>query len=160
MMAKKTAKAKSSTAPKSLGLFDHLKAVKAIQDPDYFSKLTDADKRTWSNWMILRALSYTEDYLEFINEVQMDCYNLKPELLYRLLIDVIPKQNTYDAFIKGKRDKYPEQLVKTIAKFYEISEIDAIDYIEIYNLTLQGQEELIQLCEKYGYERKEIKKWK
>ena len=163
MPAKKTTKkraSKKSDAPKSLGLFDHLNAVKVDQDPDYFKKISDTDKKTWSNWMIIRALSYNDSYLEFVNELQMYCGSLEPEKMYRLLIDVIPQQKTYDKFINGKRDKFSEMLVKTVAKFYEISELDAIDYIEIYNLTSQGKEELMDLCEKFGHSRKEIKKWK
>ncbi len=35
-------------------LFDHIKAVTQFQDPNYWDKLEDGDKKTWSNYMVHR----------------------------------------------------------------------------------------------------------
>ena len=40
-----------------------------------------------------------------------------------------------------------------------MNELDAIDYIEIYNLTSQGKEELMDLCESLTFS-KGNQKWK
>ena len=35
-------------------LFDHIKAVTQFQDPKYWDKLEETDKKTWSNYMVQR----------------------------------------------------------------------------------------------------------
>ena len=158
-MTVKKAKKKTTTR-KSLGLFDHINAVKEKQDPSYFSKISDDDKKTWSNWMILRALSYNKEYTECANELQVYCHSLPAEVMYKLLIDLIPKARSFDKFINGKKDKYPAKKVELMAKYFEISQSEAIDYMEVFNLTDDGKAEMITIFEKYGNTQKEIKKWK
>lgn len=164
---KKTAKKKAkSNKPKCKGLFDHFNAVTSVQDPNYFDKLTDDDKKTWSSYMIMRMLSYEEAYLEAINELQKYSgkhryEGLSPEMLYKLLIGFLPKQRIFNKFLKGKNeDKYPKVLVDLITNHFEISRLEAISYIDIYNLSADGKDDMMEICKMYGHTEKEIKKWK
>ena len=164
MAAKKTAKKKTAkkkaVGPKRLGLFDHLSAVKEKQDPKYFSKITDDDKKTWNNWMILLALSNNPDYLPVANWAQR-MIGLPDEHMYSVLIELIPKQRTFDKFIKGKNDgKYDEDVIVLIAKHFETSQGEAIGYLDIFTSRDDGKEYLIGILDKYGYTEKEIKKLK
>ena len=56
-----------------LGLFDHISAITEHQKPDYFDKLTDDDKKTWSNFLILRYLSMQPTWVDVVSEVQHMC---------------------------------------------------------------------------------------
>jgi len=47
--------------PKSL--FDHVKAITNEQNPKYFDTLEEADKKTWSNYMLLRFLSMKYEWI-------------------------------------------------------------------------------------------------
>ena len=38
------------------GLFDHIKQITNVQDPKYWDKLEPEDKKTFSNYMVLRFL--------------------------------------------------------------------------------------------------------
>ena len=55
-----------SETQKAKTLFDHLNNITAIQNPDYYDKLSDEDRKTWSNFMIHRFLSMNYDYVELI----------------------------------------------------------------------------------------------
>ena len=45
-------------------LFDHITHITQIQDPKYWDKLEEGDKKTWSNYMIHRFLSMNPDWIE------------------------------------------------------------------------------------------------
>jgi hypothetical protein len=156
---KKTAK-KASKGPKKFGVFDHVNAIKTIQDPNHFDKLSDEEAKTWSTWMIHRALSMNEDYLPVINEIQV-FWELKPEHMYKVLIEIIPKRKTFDKFINGKKEnKFEEWLVDLVKKDLVVSTKEANDYLNIFMLTDQGKEALRSLCLRYSVDEKEIKKLK
>jgi hypothetical protein len=157
--AKKTAK-KKANKPKAKSIFDHVKHVKTVQDPKYLEKLSDGDRKSWSNWMALKILSMNEDYLSITNLLQQ-FVNMKSELMYSILINVIPKQNTFDKFISASRDnKYEPWLVDLIRTDMMISFNEAIDYLDIFMLTEEGKCEILSICQKYSIDEKEIKKLK
>jgi len=156
---KKTAKKKTTTKKKASGksLWDHLTAIKTIQDPKYFDKLTESDLKTWNNYMILRTLSYNDDYLILANELNR-LYNLTPKQLYTVLIDFLPKQKTYEKFIRGKNEgKYSGEILELVARYFEISEIHAVDYLDMFYSCDEGKRELIKITETYGWDAKQQK---
>ena len=73
--------------PKSL--FDHVKAITNEQNPKYFDTLEEADKKTWSNYMILRFLSMKPEWIETIAEIQPYIQNAPPKAMYLALIELI-----------------------------------------------------------------------
>jgi hypothetical protein len=160
MAPRKQAKKKTAKKNKGVGLFDHIDAVKTKQDPHYFDKLDEPDKKTWSNWMILRALSYNDDYLPIVNEIQRYMH-LPPHLMYRLLIDIFPKQKTFDKFLRGAGEgKYEEWLIDLVKTDLQVSKREARHYLDIFMLTDEGKSAILELCESHGVEPKEIKKLK
>jgi hypothetical protein len=40
-----------------VGLFDHVKHVRSIQNPNYYKNLSELDRKTFNPFMILKALS-------------------------------------------------------------------------------------------------------
>ena len=42
---------------KTKTLFDHIKQITNVQNQLYWDNITDADKKTWSNYMVHRFLS-------------------------------------------------------------------------------------------------------
>ena len=150
---KKVATVKSNVK----SLFDHLNEIYLSQRRNYFSTLTDADKRTYSVYMINRFLSMNVHQLPLVSEIQR--YTLSPESHYLLCIGVIPRGKQYNKYVKSKTEtKYEEWLVELVAKHYEVSKVEAITYIELYYQKNPG--ELREICESYGVESKLIKKVK
>jgi len=142
-------------------LFDHLNAITSEQDPNYFSKLSEEDLKSWSNFMINRFLSMKPEWVEMIATLLPLTQTLEPEQMYKLYINVIPKGKYYLKYVKGKSDeKYEEFFVDLIKKEYICSEKQAFEYIEVLYTNREGREHMKYICEKYGVDKKQITKLK
>lgn len=142
-------------------LFDHLHQITQVQDPKYFDKITDADKKTWSNYMINRFLSMNEDWIEIVAELDPHTTGrqLKAELTYKMYIDIFPKSRAFLKYIKGNTSiKYTPELVQLVMKHYEVSKKEAIDYLHIFYSTDDRLQKLKDIIAMYGIEQKEINK--
>ena len=142
-------------------LFDHIKAITQSQDPKYWDKLEDGDKKTWSNYMVHRFLSMNSDWIEVLSEIQPYTQTLEPKQLYLALIGLIPKGRYYLKYTKGKREtKYESFLLELIIQDFQCSSLEAFDYCEILYSTKEGRENIKYMCEKYGIDKKQITKLK
>jgi hypothetical protein len=142
-------------------LFDHIKAITSEQDPKYWDKLEESDKKTWSNYMIHRFLSMNSDWIEILSEIQPYTQTLEPKQLYLVMIGLLPKGRHYLKYTKGKNDtKYESWLIDLIKKDFLCSKKEAEDYVEILYSTREGRENIKYICEKYGIEKKQITKLK
>jgi len=146
---------------KTKTLFDHIKAVTQFQDPKYWDKLEESDKKTWSNYMIHRFLSMNPDWIEVLSEIQPYTQVLEPKQLYLSLIGIIPKGRYFLKYTKGKKEnKYESFLVDILKQDFQCSTKEAEDYCEILYSTREGRENIKYICEKYGIEKKQITKLK
>ena len=142
-------------------LFDHLNAITSEQDPNYFNKLSEEDLKSWSNFMVNRFLSMKPEWVELVATLLPLSQTLSPKEMYKLYINVIPKGKYFLKYVKGKsEDKYERFLIDLIKKEFLVSEIQAIEYIEILYSIREGRENIKYICEKYGIEKKEITKLK
>lgn len=146
---------------KTKSLFDHINAITQIQDPKYFDKITDADKKTFSNYMVNRFLSMNEDWIEIVAELDPHTTGrqLKSELTYKMYIDILPKSRTFLKYIKGNTSiKYTPELVQLVMKHYEVSRKEAVEYLNIFYSSDERLEKLKNIITMYGMEQKEINK--
>lgn len=142
-------------------LFDHIKAITNEQDPKYWDKLEEADKKTWSNYMVFRFLSMKYEWVETIATIQPYLQEVPPKALYLALIDILPKGRHFMKYMKPKgADKYEGWLVQLVANHYEVSKLEAEDYLKILYVTKSGKEKIKELAEDYGTDTKVIKKLK
>ena len=144
---------KSSIKRKSL--FDHIKQITNVQNPNYWEEISDEDKKTWSNYMTHRFLSMKMEWVELVNELQK--YNLKPKELYKLYTNILPKGNQWLKYTKGRNQMaQPDWLINVIANHEQVSKKEAYDMIEMLYLTEGGMLELGEICQKWGVEPKKI----
>jgi len=142
-------------------LFDHIAAITNEQDPKYFDKLTEEDKKSWSNFMINRFLSMKPEWVELIASLLPLTQTLEPREMYKLYINVIPKGKHYLKYTKGKSDeKYEEFIIELIKKEFDCSEKQATDYLEILYSTREGRENIKFIAEKYAMDKKSITRLK
>lgn len=142
----------NSLAPKAKSLFDHINHVREVQDPKYFDTLTDADKKSWSNYMVCRFLSMQPSLCEYINDIQVYQQVLAPREFYQLCIYITPKGRAFYPFIKNKSDnKYSEELMKILREYYQESERNVLKYLSIIS-----RDELRNIISLYGYTEKEV----
>ena len=142
---------------KKKSLFDHIKEITSVQKSDYWEKISEEDKKTWSNYMVHRFLSMKMEWVELVNELQK--YNLKPKDLYKLYTNVLPKGKQWLRYTKGRNQmEHPQWLINLVAVHMKSSKKEAYDAIEMYMLTEGGMLELGEICRKYGVEPKKIEK--
>ena len=142
-------------------LFDHIKAITNEQDPHYWDKLEDADKKSWSNFMVIRYMTMHPDWVTLISELQPSIQELPPKLLYKVLISVLPKGRHFLKYMKGsKSDQYEKWIVELVARYYEVSITEAEDYMEILLKSKEGNQKVKEIAEAYGTDTKLITKLK
>jgi hypothetical protein len=142
-------------------LFDHITNITSVQNPKYWDSLEDADKKTWSNYMVHRFLSMNPDWIEVLSEIQPYTQVLEPKQLYLALIGILPKGRRYLKYTKGKKaNKYESWLIDLLIQDFNCSSIEAEDYGEILYATKEGRENIKFICEKYGIDKKQITKLK
>jgi hypothetical protein len=142
-------------------LFDHINAICKDQNKKYWDTLDESDKKTWSNYMVFRFLSMNPDFVPVVAQIQPILQEVPPKALYLALIDIIPKGRYFLKYIKPKSaDKYEEWLIELVSKYYEVSKLEAEDYLKILYETRNGREKVKELCETYGIETKQITKLK
>ena len=149
----------NSLGPKKKILFDHIGHIREKQTENYFDTLTDADKRTFVNYMINRFLSMDYDLVEVMDQLQKHSVGLKPRDYYRVLREVVPRGRSFHKYIKSaKASQNNSALVELLAFHFEVSKLEADEYASLFKMTDSGQEELAGLCAKYGKEPKEVEK--
>ena len=142
-------------------LFDHIKQITDIQNPKYWDTLSEEDKKTWSNYMVIRFLSMKYEWVELIGEIQPYCQEIPPKALYLTLIDLIPKSRTFLKYIRPEKGvDYEKWMVELVSKYYEVPESEAEQYVDIMYAIKGGHQTLQNIAESYGTDPKIIKKLK
>lgn len=157
-MAKKTTEGE---VKKGVTLFDHIKQITDIQNPKYWDSLSDADKKTWSNFMIFRFLSMKYEWVEMIADLQPYLQEIPPKSLYLTLIDLIPKSKTFLKYMSpAKNENYENWIVDLVSMKYEVSKLEAEEYVKILYSIKEGHQKLKEIAQSYGVDEKMIKKLK
>jgi hypothetical protein len=151
-MPRKKATETIAAITKPKGLFDHINHVREKQDIDYFDKLTDADKKSWSNFMVCRFLSMQPELIDTLNHVQKYSGVLSPKEFYKVLIAFVPKRKAFYPYIKSKSEKYNPALLTLLSNHFQDSERNVLEYISILT-----KADIVGIVGKYGYNEKQIK---
>jgi hypothetical protein len=142
-------------------LFDHLNAITYDKNPKYWDSLEDVDKKTWSNYMIIRFLSMNPDWIETIADVQPYIQNAPPKAMYLCLSGLLQKKKVFLKYMKPvSADKYENWIIELVAKYYEVSQLEAEGYLEILYQTTTGKLHIKEIAEAYGTDPKQITKLK
>jgi hypothetical protein len=142
-------------------LFDHIKQITDVQNPKYWDKLEEGDKKTWSNYMVFRFLSMKYEWVELIAELQPYLHEIPPKTLYLTLIDLIPKSRTFLKYMSAnKSENYEDWIVDLVAMKYEVSKLEAEEYVKILYAIKEGHQKLKEIAQDYGTDEKMIKKLK
>jgi hypothetical protein len=137
---------------KSATIFDLINGVTSKKRE--WTKWSETDQSKFSVYMVNRYLSMRQDLIDVINELQKYTIGvLRPKETYRLYHDLLPTNNNFAKYVKGKKeDKFSDKLIEQIAEHYKVSKTEAIDYADLLN-----QDQCTHLLSLYGYTEKEIK---
>jgi len=140
--------------PKNKSLFDHLNEVRVGKNPKYFDTLSDADKKTWSNYMVCRFLSMQMDFVDSINDLQYYQDKLTPEQFYRVCIDIVPKAKVFVPYIKNSRERYNKILLTLLCLHFKDSERNVVEYI-----SLMTNDDIRSIVKNYGYSTEQVEEF-
>ena len=142
-------------------LFDHINAITQDKNPKYWDTLDESDKKTWSNYMILRFLSMKSEWVELIADIQPYIQEAPPKAMYLALIGLIPKTRAFLKYMKpASADKYESWIIELVGRKYEVSLTEAEEYVHILYQTTAGKQHIKEIAEAYGTDPKQITKLK
>jgi hypothetical protein len=147
---------KSESSPKRKSLFDHVKAIRQVKDPDYYNELSEDDRKSFNHFMILRALSMDAAIVEEIAQLYQLFDKIPSPQFYQLLVALVPKDMRFYPWIKSRKMKHNKQLLALVAKRFKVAQYEANDYINLLLRSETGQTELVSICKAFGLEDKEI----
>lgn len=153
---KKRGRKKAEPSVKGIGLFDHIKHIRSIQDPDYFKNLTDLDKKSFNHFMILKALSMNPAVLDEVSTMFKYFDKIPSPQFYQLLIGLIPPDKKFYPWVKAKKLPYSNELLELVARYFEISKKEAGEYATMLCSSEKGRKTLEQLCRDFGLTDKEV----
>lgn len=156
MPKKKSANTIQNDGPKKKSLFDHVKHIRQIQDPNYYLSLTSEEKKTFNHFMIIRALSMDESIVEDMAQLYQYFDKIPSPQFYQLLIALIPKSNRFYPWVKSKKMKHKKDLLTYVSKRFQVSSYQANDYVNILLRNEEGQAELINICKAFGLDDKQV----
>jgi hypothetical protein len=145
-----------SDGPKKRSVFDHVKAIRQVQDPDYYINLSEEDRKSFDHFMILRALSMDAYIVEDIAQLFQIVDKVPSPQFYKLLIALVPRSTQYYPWIKSKVMKHDKMLLEYVAKRFKVSNYQANEYINILLRNEEGQGELESICKSFGLSDKEV----
>lgn len=160
-MNSKVSKRKSSATPegpKRRSLFDHVKHIRQVQDPNYYVNMSEDDRKSFNHFMIVRALSMDEEILETMAQLYQIFDKIPSAQFYQLLIALVPKSMRFYPWVKSKKMKHNKDLLSLVAKRFQVAKYQANEYVNILLRSEDGQAELVNICKAFGLEDKEVEK--
>ena len=122
-----------------------------------WASLPDYDKKNFSPYMTNLWLSMCPDLIDIVNDFQPvtmgEKHRVKPEHVYKLYLDMLPKMRFSLKFVKKtKKDKYNKDLLKLIANHFYINTVIAEEYVDII-----PKDRLAEIIRLYGKTDREVK---
>jgi hypothetical protein len=137
----------SSNNNKPVTLFDHVNALNYGKSRDYFSKLSEKDKKTWSSFMVTKFLSMDKDNVLWCDIAGTFQQQLDNERYYKLLTILLPRapkklqwlgekksdksqdKSLYDKHIVAIQRAYGGITVREAKEYYSLLTKEQKDYI-------------------------------
>lgn len=145
-----------SDGPKRRTLFDHVKHIRQVQDPNYYNNLSEDDRKTWNHFMIIRALSMDEALVEAMASLYPIFDKIPPAQFYTLLIAIVPRSFKFSPWVKTKVKKHSKELLEIVGKRFQVPKYQANTYVNILLRNDDGKDEIVRICKAMGLEDKEI----
>lgn len=133
--------------------FDFLKLVH--NKKTNWNELTEDQQKAWNTFIINRALSFTSDYLDIVNNIQpYTGGQLTPAEIFKYYQSMLPSNFRFQKWIKGNKPKtYNNELIALLSGYFECSCKQAEDYLGILS-----KKELKLLLNHIGLQEPDIKK--
>ena len=142
-------------------LFDHIIQITEKKvSKGYWKSLSESEEKSFSTYLVNRYLSMNMNWIDFVNSLQKYTIGLlRPKEVYHVYEEFIPQGKVYLKWVKGKANKkYNDKLVDYVRQYYEVSSVEAKDYIDILSRDEKGVESLVNIVKTYVVDEKELKR--
>ena len=121
----------------------------------HWDDFTEDEQKKFSPFIINRWLSMDKEFIEIVNYFQKySIGTLEPREVYKWYCEILPKGKRFNKYIKGKKDKkYDKELINLLKSHFECSRLEVEQ-----NLQLIDKIELKEILERYGKDKKTIKR--
>ena len=138
---------------KKMKIFDWLNEVLVGKRP--WDSFSESDQKTFSPFLVNRFLSMDVEFIEIVNYFQKYAVGtLEPREVYKWYCDMLPKGKRFNKYIKSKKSKkYDKELINVLVNYFECSILNIEEYLDFLS-----KDDLIQILEKYGKDKKTIKR--
>tara|TARA_Y100000361_G_scaffold83574_1_gene73973 strand:- start:21 stop:440 length:420 start_codon:yes stop_codon:yes gene_type:complete len=121
----------------------------------HWNEFTEDEQKKFSPFIINRWLSMDKEFVEIVNYFQKySIGTLEPREVYKWYCDILPKGKRFNKYIKGKKDKkYDSELISLLTNHFECSKVEVKQHLELIDKI-----ELVGILEKYGKDKKTIKR--
>ena len=121
----------------------------------HWNDFTEDEQKKFSPFIINRWLSMDKEFLELVNYFQKySIGTLEPREVYKWYCDMLPKGKRFNKYIKGKKDKkYNTELIDIMVQHFECGKVEVKQHLELIDKV-----ELKEILEKYGKDKKTIKR--
>ena len=103
---------------KTKSIFDFLNCLFVTKTK--WNDLSEMDKKAFSPYMINRFISMHPDYIGIVNYLQQYTISgMNPREVYKMYLDLLPKQKFFSKYIKASGDKegkISEELIGLVSK--------------------------------------------
>ena len=137
-------------------IFQHIANVTHVKL--HAQEYSESDWKSYSPYMMNKWLSMYRGYIDIIDLVQ-PYYGLDKKIHYKMLSSLLPKKKVFTKYTKSMKGvKYKPELTAILCKHYEVSKSEIYSYLELFLRDKVRILSLISILEKYGYDKKQIKK--
>jgi len=147
-------------AVKTKGIFDFLNCLFVTKTK--WDDLSELDKKAFSPYMINRFISMHPDYISIVNYLQQyTITGMNPREVYKLYLDLLPKQKFFAKYIKAKNDeseKFAPKLVEFLSTQEQWSKDETIENLSFITSMPEGNTMLKDYLKLYGIGGDEAKK--
>jgi len=121
----------------------------------HWNDFTEDEQKKFSPFIINRWLSMDAEFIEIVNYFQKySIGTLEPREVYKWYCDILPKGKRFSKYIKAKSNKkFNKELIEIMSNHFECGKLQTKEYLELIN-----RDELIEILEKYGKDKKTIKR--
>ena len=130
-------------------IFDWVKQMSYYKEP--WSSFSNEEHEIFSNFMINKIISMNPNYIELVAEIQE--YQLPKQSLYEFYCKTLPKQKSFNKYIKPTKQQYVKEVLNLLSEYFQISTREVLDYCNILT-----QQDVTTILQQLGKEEKEIKK--
>lgn len=145
---------------KTKSIFDFLSCL--FDKKTNWNDLSEMDKKAFSPYMINRFISMHPDYVGIVNYLQQyTIVGMNPKEVYKLYLDLLPKQKFFAKYIKSKNDeseKLSPSLVQFISSKENWSTDETKDNILFILSNKDGSKIIKEYLTSYGVNSDDIKK--